>query len=159
MIKVAVSACLLGENVRYDGGNKYIDLVTYFNPDIYQLAGICPEVAMGLSIPRAPVQVVNTDNQIKLVQVNNPKLDYTSQMERWFTQNLGEFNQYAGFILKSKSPSCGNQTTANFQFQQDFLLADGLFVHLLKQYRPDIAIIDELQVHDSLCLAEFKGSM
>lgn len=154
MIKIAVSGCLLGNNVRYDGGNKYTDLNKYFDPKVFDLISICPEVEMGMSIPRLPIQIIH-GNPIKLVQVDNHQLDFTNQMETWFNQNLERLNQYAGFILKSKSPSCGHQTTPHFQPNNTFQISDGLFVTLLKKHNPDLQIIDEMQLKNQITLSNF----
>ena len=104
MIKIGVSACLLGRNVRYDGKNKEIELIEYFNPNIYQLTGICPEVEMGLSIPRPPIEIIN-HGSINLVQVDDHTIDLTNQMKTWFQTNYQYISQFSGFILKSNSPS------------------------------------------------------
>lgn len=159
MIKIAVSACLLGKNVRYDGGNKFINLSEHFNPDTYQLTGICPEVDMGMAIPREPIQIISHNKQIRLTQVKNPELDYTSQMELWFKENQNRFKQYSGYILKSKSPSCGHQTTPNYRTNGDFFLADGLFVSLLKENITNIAIINDTDLNDPIRLLKFSHAL
>jgi len=153
MIRIGVSACLMGKNVRYDGNNKFIELSEFFNANHYKLVAICPEVEMGMPIPRPPIHIIN-NNQIKLLQVNDHNIDYTKGMKSWFIDNYDKFNQYKGFILKSKSPSCGHQTTPHFQ-TNEFFLADGLFVSLLKKQNPNIALIDEKQICNSLTLTNF----
>jgi uncharacterized protein YbbK (DUF523 family) len=147
-IKVAVSACLLGQNVRYDGGNKFMDLNTYLNAEIFDLQPICPEVEMGLTVPRPPIQIIN-DNSIRLVQAKYPENDLTQQMHAWFDRNLNHFKQYSGFILKSKSPSCGYQTTPHYQKNQQTTVGNGLFVHLLRKNFTHVPIIDEIKL---MCL-------
>ncbi len=154
MIKIGVSACLLGQNVRYDGTNKHVDLGKYFDPNIYQLIPICPEVEMGMSIPRAPIQIINNDG-IKLVQVDNQNIDYTQQMETWFQVQKERFLELSGFILKSKSPSCGNQTTPHLQLPDTFIFNDGMFVQLLKKQNSYTALIDESQINEKPQLIKF----
>lgn len=141
MIKIGVSACLLGLNVRYDGKNKGIELNEFFDPDIFQLTGICPEVEMGLTVPRPPIELIN-HGSIKLVQVDDHSIDFTNQMNTWFQENYQNISQFSGFILKSKSPSCGNQTTPHY-FKNKIEVSDGYFVRQLKKYMPNILIIDE----------------
>ena len=153
-IKIAVSACLLGQNVRYDGGNKFVDLKHYLNPEIFELTGLCPEVAMGLSIPRPAIQIIN-DKGMQLVQVNQPENDLTNKMHVWFSNNLEYFKQYTGFILKSKSPSCGYQTTPHHRENQQPILADGMFVHLLRKHQANVAIIDEVGLTNPVKCTEF----
>ncbi len=154
MIKIGVSACLLGQNVRYDGGNKLINLATYFDPNIYQFLPICPEVEMGMSIPRPPIQIIN-NGQIKLVQVDDHSIDYTAQMETWFHEQVTRIVGFSGLILKSRSPSCGNQTTPHFQSDDIVDLNNGLFVQLLKTQNLAIAFIDEIQIKEKQQLLKF----
>lgn len=142
MKKIAVSACLLGQNVRYDGKNKHIELTKYLDPKEYKLIPICPEVEMGMPIPRKPIEIHKT-NKITLVQVDDHSIDFTQQMKMWFDDNKSRFSEFDGFILKSKSPSCGNGTTKNFTQADKFFLADGLFVTLLKKEFKGIKIFDE----------------
>ncbi|MCF6318611.1 MAG: DUF523 domain-containing protein [Proteobacteria bacterium] len=154
MIKLGVSACLMGQKVRYDGKDKYIPLEKYFDLKVFELIPICPEVEMGMSIPRPPIQIIN-DGQIKLVQVNDHCIDYTSQMKTWFNEQATRMSEFSGLILKSKSPSCGNQTTPHFQSDDIFDLNDGLFVQLLKTQNPAIALIDEIQIKEKQQLLKF----
>ncbi|MCB1585962.1 MAG: DUF523 domain-containing protein [Xanthomonadales bacterium] len=158
MIKLAVSACLLGHNVRYDGKNKRIDLSLLFPSDEFTLTAICPEVNMGMGIPRKPIQMINHNNQLQLVQVENPKIHFENQMKNWFDQNIEFFKNFSGFILKSKSPSCGNQTTPHFQTDGESNIGDGYFVYLLKKINPQIAIIDEVDLMKSNLSEKFKNS-
>lgn len=153
-IKIAVSACLLGQNVRYDGGNKFFNLNTHLNTKLFDLQPLCPEVSMGLAIPRPPIQIIK-DNGIQLVQVDNPENDLTQQMHMWFDKNLEHFKKFSGFILKSKSPSCGYQTTPHHRKNQQPIFADGLFVHLLRKHQVNVAIIDELNLINPIKCAEF----
>lgn len=158
MIKLGVSACLLGKNVRYDGGNKFHNLDQYFNPSHYKLIAVCPEVEMGMAIPRPPIQIIN-DGKIQLVQVDNNKIKLNKIMKSWFNKNKITLSEYAGFILKSKSPSCGNQTTPHFYSNNKSLLNDGYFVGLLKLQNPHVHIIDESSLNDSTQLTLFKNSL
>ena len=159
MIKIAVSACLLGKKVRYDGGHKFINLTDYFKPQTYQLIAICPEVEMGMPVPREPIQIINIDNHISLTQVKNNRIDHSEQMKHWFHNNNHNFKKYAGYILKSKSPSCGNQSTPHFKESQELFLADGFFVHLLKSHYPNVAIIDETSLANKKHLSEFTNKL
>lgn len=156
MIKIAVSACLMGKNVRYDGGHKYIDLSKYFNSEAYQLCGICPEFEMGMGIPRKPIQIIKNENNIQLVQVDNPDVNYTDDMKQWFKNNYIHLTQFQGFILKSKSPSCGNQTTCHYSSEQVQFFSDGLFVSLLKEHFKTPCIIDEINLNNPKLVSQFK---
>jgi uncharacterized protein YbbK (DUF523 family) len=158
MIKIGVSACLLGQKVRYDGNHKYTDLQRYFTPDRFQLMAICPEVEMGLPIPRPPIQIIN-HTHIKLVQADKHKIDFSQQMQQWFTDNKSRFLEYSGYILKSKSPSCGNKTTPHYHKGEITKLSDGMFVHFFKLLNPNLAFIDELELGDDILREQFKNRL
>lgn len=113
---------------------------------------------MGLAVPRPPIHITN-NKTIQLVQVHEPHIDYTSQLQQWFEQNLTLLNSYKGFVLKSKSPSCGNQTTPHYSKSKSPLLGDGLFVQLLKQHSPTIPFLDELSMTHPLALKQFKQAL
>ncbi len=155
MIKIGVSACLLGQKVRYDGKDKFADLEKYFDPKVYQLIPICPEVEMGMSIPRPSIQMRVINNDTRLVQVNDHKLDFTEQLNNWFEENKHRFEKLHGFILKSKSPSCGKQTTPHFNEDDSCTRKDGLFVHQLNSNKPLIPIINELQIQQKELFLKF----
>lgn len=159
MIKIAVSACLLGQNVRYDGGNKFINFTDYFNKKKYQLHSICPEVEMGLSIPRKPIQIIKKQNQIQLVQVEDQNINHTHQMESWFNNSLNQIKGFHGFVLKSKSPSCGFNTTPLYNGENIEDKGDGYFVYLLKKHIKQPLIIDELGLKNPSTLSAFKHSL
>ena len=158
MIKIGVSACLLGQKVRYDGLHKHVDLQRYFSPDRYQLMAICPEVEMGLSIPRPPIQIINS-NPIKLVQADKHRIDFSQQMQHWFADNQNRFSKYSGYILKSRSPSCGNKTTPYYHNKKITRLSDGMFVYFLKLLNLNLPFIDELQLDDEYLLKQFKSRL
>lgn len=105
---IGISKCLLGENVRYDGGhklNKYLRdqlgaYVTY--------VPICPEADCGMGIPREALRLVNMEGKIRLV-TRETHTDKTAQMQKWIDKILRELSEQnlCGFIFKARSPSSG----------------------------------------------------
>lgn len=124
--KIAVSACLLGHRVRYDGREKKHSLIvdSFLNKfsDKVELVPFCPEVAIGLSVPRAKIQVVkDAGEQIRVVGVEDHRLDVTQPLKSYAELFLQQNPDIRGFIVKSKSPSCGLQSTPLFeQFAEGF---------------------------------------
>ncbi|HFC29743.1 MAG TPA: DUF523 domain-containing protein [Oceanospirillales bacterium] len=158
-IKLAVSACLLGKNVRYDGKNKFFSLAEYFEESIYELIGICPEVEMGLPTPREPIQLLIQNDVLKLVQVKQQTITFNEMMQNWFENNRQRLQTCSGFILKSKSPSCGYKTTPHFRNNKIIKYGNGYFVHLLRKQYPKIAIIDEKSLKSEKKLQQFKKNL
>jgi uncharacterized protein YbbK (DUF523 family) len=108
VVRLGVSACLLGENVRYDGGHKRDPfLVETLGPRV-QWVPVCPEMAIGLGVPRESVRLVRTKAGLRMVASESGK-DHTDAMETWAAAHVEELARarLSGFVLKSGSPSCG----------------------------------------------------
>ncbi|MCX7913114.1 MAG: DUF523 and DUF1722 domain-containing protein [Thermodesulfovibrionales bacterium] len=107
-IKIGISSCLLGAKVRYDGGHKLDHYIRDTLGKFVTFISVCPEVEMGLQIPREPMRLVGDPNSPRLVTVNTKK-DYTNQMLKWASEKVEELKEekLCGFIFKSRSPSSG----------------------------------------------------
>ena len=107
-IKLGISRCLLGENVRYDGGHKLDHYLKGTLGKYVEWFAICPEVDCGLTVPREKMWLVGNPESPRLVTVNT-EIDYTHKMLLWTKKVLKilKVKKLTGFIFKSKSPSCG----------------------------------------------------
>jgi len=104
---VAVSRCLLGELVRYDGLTKSNKWIIEELSKIVKIYPVCPEVEAGLSIPRPAVQLVQKNNKIKVLGVNDNGLDVTHLLTQFSQSQKQQMQNISGYIFKSRSPSCG----------------------------------------------------
>lgn len=107
-IKLGISACLLGERVRYDGGHKLDQCFRDALGKFVEWVGVCPEVECGLGIPREAMHLVGAAESPRLVtKVTN--IDHTDRMLKWSEKRLNELKKenISGFIFKNNSPSCG----------------------------------------------------
>jgi uncharacterized protein YbgA (DUF1722 family)/uncharacterized protein YbbK (DUF523 family) len=100
---VVVSKCIEYAPVRYNGQMMTSDLVRSLKP-LVQFIPVCPEVGVGLGVPREPVRIVKTGGTLKLIQPATG-LDLTDKMKRFSREFLDMLPEVDGFILKSKSPS------------------------------------------------------
>ncbi|MCP3966483.1 MAG: DUF523 and DUF1722 domain-containing protein [Lentisphaerae bacterium] len=107
-IKLGISACLLGEKVRYDGQHKRDHYLTDVMRKYVDWVPVCPEHDCGMSIPREAMHLEGNIDDPKLVTVNSHK-DMTGQMVSWAEKRLDELaaENLCGFVFKSKSPSSG----------------------------------------------------
>lgn len=107
-IKIGVSACLLGEKVRYDGGHKWDRFLTDTLGQYVQYVPVCPEVEAGFGIPRESMHLEGDPDAPRLVTTRS-KRDVTEQMLRWAHGRVRELEaeNLCGFIFKSRSPSSG----------------------------------------------------
>src|SRR5512136_687892 len=106
-IKIGVSACLLGEKVRYDGGHKHDRCITDTLGRVFSLIPVCPEVECGLPVPREVMRLEGAPAHPRLVTVES-RLDLTERLLAFCREKMAELEGEAlsGFILKSRSPSC-----------------------------------------------------
>lgn len=138
---VAVSACLLGRPVRYDGDHKYEPVVTDVLTQHLTLREVCPEVGIGMPVPRPPIQVVEIGEHRRVRGVNAPHSDVTEAL-RQYGQNIA--HDFCGFVLKARSPSCAVGTTPVFDIRDEQIgLADGEFSATLAKRFPCIPRLDE----------------
>ena len=105
--KIVVSECLYGTKCRYDG-QGYNDKVIQSLKDYVDIQTVCPELAIGLSIPREPIRIdMNKENEDYRLIDYNSKNDYTNQMTEFSEEFINGLDDIDGFILKSRSPTCG----------------------------------------------------
>ena len=107
-IKLGISTCLLGKNVRYDGGHKLDRFLTDTLGQYVEYIPVCPEVECGLSIPRESMHLEGDTDSPRLVTIRT-KQDMTDRMVQWAQNRVSELEKedLCGFIFKSDSPSSG----------------------------------------------------
>jgi uncharacterized protein YbbK (DUF523 family)/uncharacterized protein YbgA (DUF1722 family) len=107
-LRVGISACLLGERVRHDGGHRRHAFLTEVLAKHVEWVPVCPEVELGLGVPRAPINLVRGEGGVRLVVATTGE-DLTARMQAhaaWRARSLGPLD-LDGYVLKSASPSCG----------------------------------------------------
>ena len=141
---IAVSQCILGDRVRYDAQLKsFPDLIQFIHTHFQSIA-VCPEVEIGLSVPRPPVQLCSDGNNLTITGRDDPSIDITSPMKQYCQQRSAQLNSIKGYIFKSKSPSCGVSDVSVFNPQgQVISTGAGMFAHTMLQQYPNLPIIDE----------------
>jgi uncharacterized protein YbgA (DUF1722 family)/uncharacterized protein YbbK (DUF523 family) len=107
-IRLGISACLLGEKVRFDGGHKLDRFITETLGKFVEFVPVCPEVECGLGIPREAMHLAAAPEGPRLVTVRT-QVDHTERMLAWARKRVVELEQedLCGFIFKSDSPSSG----------------------------------------------------
>lgn len=107
-IRIGISACLLGEKVRYDGGHKLDHYLTDTLGQFVEWVPVCPEVECGLPVPREAMRLVGDPDKPRLVTLRSGT-DQTDRMQRWADGRLKQLasDGLCGFVFKSRSPSSG----------------------------------------------------
>lgn len=146
----------MGMAVRYDGQHKFqTQLLELIAPHV-QLLPLCPESMAGMGIPRPPVNLIQDGEVVRAVGRDDPERDVTARL-RTMGRIVGRtYPELCGYILQSRSPSCGVQTTPIFNSDQSEVLRtdDGLFVRELLKRFPDLPILDDRQL-DSNSIERF----
>jgi uncharacterized protein YbbK (DUF523 family) len=158
MTKILVSACLLGQKVRYDGSDKDQDNAL-LNELIAQerIVAICPEVAGGLGVPRLPAEIhTGTGNDVlneKTVVLDSAGKDVTAEFVSGAQQalTLAQQHNVRVAILKARSPSCGNAQIYDGRFRKRLLEGRGVTAALLEQH--GIKVFNEDEIAEAITYA------
>ncbi|QPO18704.1 DUF1722 domain-containing protein [Pseudomonas sp. Y39-6] len=105
--KIGISACLLGENVRFNGGHKQSQLCSEVLAAYFDFVPLCPEVAIGLGIPRETIRLVGDAASPQAVGSVHRELNVTAPLGEYGEKMAAEHSDLCGYIFMQKSPSCG----------------------------------------------------
>lgn len=107
-LRLGVSACLLGEKVRFDSGHKRDEFVVGTLGRYVEWVPVCPEMAIGMGTPRESVRLVQQGGGVRMIAPKSGR-DWTEAMTDWATAHMAELERARlhGFVLKKNSPSCG----------------------------------------------------
>ncbi len=158
-ITLGISACLMGEEVRYNGGHKRSSFCMNQLSDFFHFQSVCPEVAIGLGIPREPIRLVGEmgKEQVRVVGTDTPELDVTDQLERYGKEKAMELTDISGYILMQKSPSCGMERVKVYHENGSPLGAGapGAYAKALMETRPLLPVEEEGRLHDPVLRENF----
>jgi uncharacterized protein YbgA (DUF1722 family)/uncharacterized protein YbbK (DUF523 family) len=160
-IRLGISSCLLGEKVRYDGGQKLDHFITETLGKFVEFVPVCPEVECGLGIPREAMHLAAAPDGPRLVTVRTG-VDHTERMRAWAQKRVVELEQedLCGFIFKSDSPSSGMERVKIYSGKG---MADktgvGLFAQEFMQHFPLLPVEEEGRLHDPGLRENFLESL
>lgn len=149
-IKIGISTCLLGENVRYDGGHKLDRFLRDTLGQYVTYAPVCPEVECGLGVPREALRLVGNPDSPRLVTVKT-RVDRTDGMKQWAARRLEELakENLCGFIFKSDSPSSGMERVRVYDDKGvPAKKGSGIFARAFMDRFPRIPVEEEGRLHD-----------
>lgn len=153
-MKILISSCLLGENVRYDGANSSIALgpsFTFSQKELFmdilcenEIYSLCPEVSGGLPIPRIPSEVISRQKPFIVKNKEGEDVTINFLLGAKNALDLCKEESIKVALLKSNSPSCGNKQVYDGTFSGTFIQGQGLTAKLLSEN--GITIFDENQL-------------
>jgi len=115
-IKIGISACLLGEKVRWDGGHKKDRYITDVLGNYFAFIPVCPEIEVGMGTPRESVRLVGDVSSPNMIG-NKSGEDWSDRMRKYIAKRTVQLKGYgfSGYILKKDSPSCGMERVRVYQ--------------------------------------------
>ncbi len=149
-IRLGISACLLGEKVRYDGGHKLDRFLTETLGQYVEYVPVCPEVECGLPIPRESMHLQGDPESPRLI-TSRTKQDLTDRMLQWARNRAAELEKetLCGFIFKSDSPSSGMERVKVYNERGvPVKKGAGLFAKAFMEHFPLLPVEEEGRLHD-----------
>lgn len=159
-IPLGISACLLGEQVRFDGGHKRLAFAVNELAPFVRFEPICPEMAIGLPTPRPALRLVKQDDEeIHLCFSKEGGEELTQQMNDWSAQRVKSLHHLCGYILCAKSPSCGMERVRVYEpdTNNNRKAGMGLFAEKLKAELPWLPVEEDGRLHDPALRENFVG--
>ncbi len=156
---VGVSACLLGQRVRYDGRDKYTSLIAEELKQYCQLIAVCPEVEIGLGIPRGKIQLTQVGSIIKVLKMDELNVDVADQLADFAVRFINQYS-LSGLVLQDKSPSCGVGNTKLFsQSGEEIGVSSGIFAKTIMQLSPDLIVVQASQLQNKYEIEQFANRL
>lgn len=149
-VRIGISSCLLGEQVRFDGGHKRDAYIVSTLGTFFDWVPVCPEMELGLGTPRESLRLLGPPEAPRLV-TTRAQHDHTEAMQRYAAERLRALAQLDlhGYILKKDSPSCGMERVR--VYSQDGMAqrqGRGLFAAALMQHLPLLPVEEEGRLQD-----------
>jgi uncharacterized protein YbgA (DUF1722 family)/uncharacterized protein YbbK (DUF523 family) len=150
--KIAVSSCLLGHEVRFDGGHKNSRYVSDILSEYFDFVPLCPEVAIGLGVPRPTIRLVETaPNVIDAVSNADSSLVYSRELREYGRKTAPQLNNISGYIFKKDSPSCGMSRVKIYRGAQKMpeRVGVGLYADEIMKALPNLPMEEEGRLQDT----------
>lgn len=156
-IRVGVSSCLLGEEVRFDGGHKCDSFLTGALAPFVRFVPVCPEVGIGLGTPRETLHLIRRDGATRLVTTKT-RVDHTAAMEAYAHRKATELEamDLCAYVLKRASPSCGMERVREYDANGvPTRTGVGIFARILMERMPLLPVEEEGRLNDAALRENF----
>jgi uncharacterized protein YbgA (DUF1722 family)/uncharacterized protein YbbK (DUF523 family) len=148
-LRLGISSCLLGEEVRFDGGHKHDAFLTEALGPYVEWVPVCPELEAGFGVPREAMRLVRASGEIRLMTVKTAN-DLTDRLQTYARRRLDELasEDLCGYVLKKDSPSCGLERVKVYGAPIPDRTGRGLFAAALATRFPSLPIEEEGRLND-----------
>lgn len=155
-IRLGISSCLLGEEVRFDKGHKRDGYIAGTLGRYFEFVPVCPEVAIGMGVPREPIRLLGDADEPRAVGVRTGSPDVTDALVAYGRRMARELGDISGYIFKSKSPSCGMERVKLFSDKGAASSRGiGLYAREIMRARPLLPVAEEGRLNDPRLRANF----
>ncbi len=156
-ILVGISSCLLGEKVRFDSGHKKNSFITQVLQNYFEFRPFCPEVSIGLGIPREPIRLVweEESSSVRCVGTKNSAMDVTEPLRASAEDQKLWHGDLCAYILKKDSPSCGMERVKLYKNDMPKREAVGLYAEGLLRNFPNLPVEEEGRLEDPVLRENF----
>ena len=155
-IPIGISSCLLGERVRYDGGHKGHSYIMRTLGEYFEFKPFCPELAIGLGIPRKPIRLSRASGgDVRVVESDDSSKDYTEKLAECADAQQTWQRQLCGYILKKDSPSCGMERVKIWDDVMPIREGVGVYADRMMQNVPYLPVEEEGRLGDAILRENF----
>ncbi|MEF1290645.1 YbgA family protein [Vibrio sp. M260118] len=156
-IKIGISACVLGERVRFDSGHKISKFVTKELTPYFEFMPICPEVGSGMPVPRPTIRLMSNEDRIALVETKDPTKEHTQKVVDYSKQKVAslEKEQLCGYIVCAKSPTCGMERVKVYKKNSAENVGVGLYTNELMKAMPWLPVEEDGRLNDPVLKENF----
>ena len=158
LLRIGISSCLLGDEVRFDGGHKRAPfLIDRLGPFVEWIR-VCPELEVGMGVPREPLRLVQVGGDTRMITTRTG-IDHTDAMRVFAARRAQQLAalDLRGYILKKDSPSCGMEGVKVYRsgVEEPVRNGVGIYAAILRAQLPSLPIEEEERLHDPAVLEDF----
>lgn len=154
-ISIGISSCLLGHKVRFDSGHKQNSYINNTLSEYFDFVPFCPEIDIGLGIPREAIRLVLIDEKVHCVGSKTADLDVTQQLKDSAKQQFQWQKNLSGYILKKDSPSCGMERVRLYKGNMPDRIGVGIYAQVLMERFPNLPVEEEGRLGDAVLRENF----
>jgi uncharacterized protein YbgA (DUF1722 family)/uncharacterized protein YbbK (DUF523 family) len=154
-ILIGISSCLVGEKVRFDGGHKQNRYILDTLGNYFSFRPFCPEMAIGLGVPRETIRLVDIEGRTEAVGNKNPRLNFTRPLIDIASDQKQWHQQVFGYIVKKDSPSCGMERVRVYHQEQPHRNGVGLYTETMMRNFPTLPVEEEGRLGDPVLRESF----
>jgi uncharacterized protein YbgA (DUF1722 family)/uncharacterized protein YbbK (DUF523 family) len=160
-LRIAISQCLLGAEVRYDGSGARSSYPHAALAGLFEYRDICPEVGIGLGTPREPIRLVGDRSNPRVLGVRNPAVDVTEALHAYGRSQAAGLGDVAGYVFMKGSPSCGLFRVKVYPDRSGRVgpmptpNGRGVFAAAVVESHPDLPVEENGRLHDPVLRENF----